>query len=200
MTKIIQLKYGNTKCYLLKGTNKNLLIDTDWAGTLPKFFQELGRKKLKVQDIDYLLITHYHPDHMGLATDLMNLGISLVVLDCQTAYIHQSDYIFQKENNSDFQPINDKHIHKLNLVDSRHFLSECGILGTILSSPGHSADSISLVLDSGEAFVGDLYPQEQVPLYNNKVLSNSWKKLISHGATFIYFAHYANKKVIWIIL
>ena len=196
MTKIIQLKYGNTKCYLLKGTNKNLLIDTDWAGTLPKFFQELGRKKLKVQDIDYLLITNYHPDHMGLATDLMNLGISLVVLDCQTAYIHQSDYIFQKENNSDFQPINDKHIHKLNLVDSRHFLSECGILGTILSSPGHSADSISLVLDSGEAFVGDLYPQEQVPLYNNKVLSNSWKKLISHGATFIYFAHYANKKVI----
>ncbi|MCC4367790.1 hypothetical protein CBG04_08520 [Limosilactobacillus reuteri] len=196
MTKIIQLKYGNTKCYLLKGTKKNLLIDADWAGTLPKFFQELGRKKLKVQDIDYLLITHYHPDHMGLATDLMNLGISLVVLDCQMAYIHQSDYIFQKEHNPDFQPINYKHIHKLNLVDSRHFLSDCGISGIILSSPGHSADSISLVLDSGEAFVGDLYPQEQVPLYNNKVLSHSWKKLISHGANFIYFAHYANEKVI----
>lgn len=196
MTKIIQLKYGNTKCYLLKGTKKTLLIDTDWAGTLPKFFQELGRKKLRAQDIDYLLITHYHPDHMGLATDLMNLGISLVVLDCQIAYIHQSDYIFQKENNPEFHPINDKHIHKLNLVDSRRFLSECGILGTILSSPGHSEDSISLLLDSGEAFVGDLYPQEQVPLYNNKVLSNSWKKLISHGATFIYSAHYANKKVI----
>lgn len=29
MTQIIQLKYGNTKCYLLKGTQKNLLIDTD---------------------------------------------------------------------------------------------------------------------------------------------------------------------------
>lgn len=85
MTKIIQLKYGNTKCYLLKETKKNLLIDTDWAATLPNFFQKLGRKKLKVQDIDYLLITHYHPDHMGLATDLMNLGISLVVLDCQIA-------------------------------------------------------------------------------------------------------------------
>lgn len=134
---------------------------------------------------------------MGLATDLMNLGISLVVLDCQIAYIHQSDHhIFQKENNPNFQPINDKHIHKLNLADSRHFLSECGISGTILSSPGHSADSISLVLDSGEAFVGDLYPQEQVPLYNNKILSHSWEKLISHGATFIYFAHYANEKVI----
>ncbi|KOF04748.1 hypothetical protein HF82_10965 [Limosilactobacillus reuteri] len=180
----------------MQHSKKNLLIDADWGGTLPKFFQELGRKKLKVQDIDYLLITHYHPDHMGLATDLMNLGISLVVLDCQIAYIHQSDYIFQKEYNPDFQPINYKHIHKLNLVDSRHFLSDCGISGIILSSPGHSADSISLVLDSGEAFVGDLYPQEQVPLYNNKVLSHSWKKLISHGANFIYFAHYANEKVI----
>lgn len=196
MTKIIQLKYGNTKCYLLKGAKHNLLIDTDWAGTHSAFFQELGRKKLTVQEINYLLITHYHPDHMGLAADLMKIGIHLLVIDCQKDFIHQSDYIFSKENNQFFQPIDDNNIQELQLSDSRRFLDHCGIAGTILSTPGHSNDSISLLLDSGEAFVGDLYPQEQVPLYNDKILSQSWKKLISQGANFIYFAHYKNKKVL----
>ncbi len=59
--------------------------------------------------------------------------------------------------------------------------------GKILSTPGHSIDSISVVLDSGEAFVGDLYPQEQVPLYHDKILSHSWQNLISQGARFAYF-------------
>lgn len=195
MTQIIQLKYGNTKCYLLKGTQKNLLIDTDWAGKLPQFFNELRKKHLKVQDIDYLLITHYHPDHMGLTTDLMKLGVQLVIMDCQKDYVHQSDYIFQKEKNPYFQPIDDQQAKQLNLSDSQYFLNQCRIGGKILSTPGHSIDSISVILDSGEAFVGDLYPQEQVPLYHDKILSRSWQNLISQGARFVYFAHYANEQV-----
>ncbi|EHJ53204.1 MBL fold metallo-hydrolase [Streptococcus macacae] len=52
---------------------------------------------IRVEDIAYLLITHYHPDHMGLAQDLMNLGIQLLVMDVQKDFIHQSDSIFEKE-------------------------------------------------------------------------------------------------------
>lgn len=81
--KVTQLKYGNTKCYLLGGTSKSLLIDTDWAGKLPAFYHALGQKKLTAQGIDYLIITHYHPDHMGIAADLMRIGIRLIVMDCQ---------------------------------------------------------------------------------------------------------------------
>lgn len=179
----------------LKRNSKNLLIDTDWAGKLPQFFNELGKKHLKVQDIDYLLITHYHPDHMGLTTDLMKLGVQLVIMDCQKDYVHQSDYIFKKEKNPYFQPIDDQQAKQLNLSGSQYFLNQCGIGGKILSTPGHSIDSISVVLDSGEAFVGDLYPQEQVPLYHDKILSHSWQNLISQGARFAYFAHYANERV-----
>ena len=94
MTKVTMLKYGNTKCYLVQGTKKNILIDTDWAGTLLKFFKSLGEHNLKVQDIDYLFITHYHPDHMGLAQDLMNYGIKLVVLDTQLKYILKIYFLY----------------------------------------------------------------------------------------------------------
>lgn len=62
-------------------------------------------------------------------------------------------------------------------------------------TPGHTNDSISLVLDDGEAFVGDLYPQDQVPLYNNKILTNSWHKLKDNGVSLIHFAHYADESM-----
>lgn len=94
--KITKLKYGHTKCYLLHGTSKSLLIDTDWSGKLPAFYHALGEKNLRAQDINYLLITHYHPDHMEIAANLMNIGIKLIVMNCQQNYIHQSDHIFYK--------------------------------------------------------------------------------------------------------
>ncbi|WP_432775583.1 MBL fold metallo-hydrolase (plasmid) [Limosilactobacillus reuteri] len=194
--KITKLKYGNTKCYLLHGASKSILIDTDWAGKLPAFYHALREKKLRAQGINYLLITHYHPDHMGIANNLINIGIKLIVMDCQQNYIHQSDHIFYKDNNSSFQPINDKKIKVIKINQSRKFLASCGIPGVIISTPGHTNDSISLVLDNGEAFVGDLYPQEQVPLYNNPVLTNSWRKLHNNGASLIHFAHYADKSII----
>ena len=37
---MIKLKYGNTSTYLIKGDYGNLLIDTDYAGSLFAFFKE----------------------------------------------------------------------------------------------------------------------------------------------------------------
>jgi hydroxyacylglutathione hydrolase len=42
------------------------------------------------------------------------------------------------------------------LVDEEMDLLEFGVNGRIVHTPGHTSGSISLLLDSGEAFVGDL--------------------------------------------
>lgn len=194
MIKINNLKYGNTKTYLIQGIKNNILIDTDWAGTLPKFFKALGEQNLKVQDIDYLFITHYHPDHMGLAQELINYGVKLVVMDSQLKYIHQSDYIFKRQKKINFKPIDNNQILVLPIAKSRNFLKECGIAGEILSTPGHSDCSVSYVLDNGEAFVGDLYPIEQVALYDDITLTESWKKLKEANVKIVHFAHYNDEK------
>lgn len=193
MVKVIKIKYGNTKCYLIQGTKKTILIDTDWAGTLSRFFKKLGEYDLKVQNIDYLFITHYHPDHMGLAQVLADYGIKLVVLDSQLKYIHQSDYIFERQRNSEFEPIKDKQVLVLPIIKSRKFLKKCGIDGEILSTPGHSNCSVSYILDNGEAFVGNLYPIEQVAWYDNPVLTKSWEKLKYANVKKVHFAHYADE-------
>ena len=76
---MIKLKYGNTNTFLLQGNNNGLLIDTDYAGTLSAFYKTIKANHIKVKDITYVLATHYHPDHIGLVSELMKQGVSRVI-------------------------------------------------------------------------------------------------------------------------
>ena len=52
---ITKLKYGNTNTFFVRGTVGNLLIDTDYAGTLPAFYRAIKEHDIKICDIDYVL-------------------------------------------------------------------------------------------------------------------------------------------------
>ena len=80
---ITELHYDNTNTYLISGHKGALLFDTGWAGTLQRFYQELGAKGLRLKEIDYLLISHYHPDHMGIAQEIVGQGVKLLVMESQ---------------------------------------------------------------------------------------------------------------------
>jgi len=60
-------------------------------------------------------------------------------------------------------------------------LKDLGIDGEIIYTPGHSEDSISLVLDQGFAIVGDLYDLNSAALFSDKKINDSWKKILSHN-------------------
>ena len=182
------LKYGNTNCYYIKGKNGSILVDTDWAGTLQAFYKKV--KELNITNIDYLLITHYHPDHMGIVQDIIdNMNVKLLVIDVQKDYIHCSDQIFEKNNNINFNPISTEPLI-ISCKDSRKFLNDLGIDGEIIYTPGHSEDSISLILDNGSAFVGDLYDLKSAITFNDKKINNSWNKILSHNISKIYYGHH----------
>ena len=68
---VSKLKYGNTNTFFIRGIEGNLLIDTDYAGTLPAFYRTLKENNIKISDITYVLATHYHPDHMGIVSEIM---------------------------------------------------------------------------------------------------------------------------------
>ena len=88
---MIRLKYGNTNTFYVSGINGGLLVDTDYAGTLPAFFRALKANHLKQDDISYVLPTHCHPDHIGLAGELQKLGVKLLLIDCQLGRVHYAD-------------------------------------------------------------------------------------------------------------
>ena len=186
MTKL--LKYGNTNCYYIEGKNGSVLLDTDWAGTLQLFYSKI--KELNIKSIDYLLITHYHPDHMGIAQDIVeNMNAKLLVVDVQQDYIHSSDKIFENDKNIRFKPIITKPII-ISCEQSRKFLNELGIDGEIIYTPGHSDDSISLILDKGIAFVGDLYDLNSAAAFNDEKITDSWERILSHNISKICYGHH----------
>ena len=43
---MLRLKYGNTNTYFLQGTCGSILIDTDYAGTMPAFYKELKKNNI----------------------------------------------------------------------------------------------------------------------------------------------------------
>ena len=182
------LKYGNTNCYYIEGKNGSILVDTDWAGTLQLFYSKI--KELNIKNIDYLLITHYHPDHMGIAQDIIkNMNTKLLVIDVQKDYIHSSDKIFEKDNKVHFNPINTEPLI-ISCEESRKFLNELGIDGEIIYTPGHSDDSISLILDEGIVLVGDLYDLNSASEFNDEKINNSWKNILSHNISKICYGHH----------
>ena len=194
MCLISKLKYGNTNTFFIRGTSGNLLIDTDYAGTLPLFYKQLKKNRIKLSDITYVLATHYHPDHIGLISELMEFGINLLLMDTQIEYVHFSDEIFNKDNIK-YTPINEKKAFLVKCEESRAFLHSMGIQGEILSTPSHSKDSISVILDNGFCFVGDLEPIDYLDAYEkNTKLEDDWKLVMSCNPKIIFYAH-ANEKI-----
>ena len=186
---IIELHYSNTNTYLIQGSKGYLLFDTGWAGSFPAFCKSLGEVGVKLSDISMILISHYHPDHMGIAGEITDKGPVLLVCDIQKDFLHSSDHIFEKENRKDYVPIDESKARVISISESRKTLGEIGIDGEIIVTPGHSDDSISLLLDSGELFVGDLNPLYELELHKGTEIGKSWDKLLACKPKIIYYGH-----------
>ena len=197
---VTELRYGNTNCFLVKGAGTAgstgaaanagaLLIDTGWAGTLPLFFGALREAGADVRDIGYLMVTHFHPDHCGIAQEIANLGVKIVVFDVQLDFMHSADAVFAKDKKSRFVPIVDADICVVPVAESREFLRSIGIEGEAFHTPGHSDDSVSLWLDEGALFVGDLNPLYELPLHEGTEIGRSWERLLALHPRKVYYGH-----------
>jgi len=191
---IVRLKYGNTNTYFVCETSGGLLIDTDYAGTLSAFYKTLKKNNIAISDITYILATHYHPDHIGLISEMEKLGIKLLLLDIQYDYVHFSDAIFKREKRLLYEPIDEKNAVIITGKESRDFLAKMGIGGEIIPTASHSKDSISVILDNGECMAGGLEPIEYLDAYEeNAALRNDCKLIMDYKPEVIYYAH-ANEK------
>ena len=193
---MIRLKYGNTNTFYVPGTNGGLLIDTDYAGTLPAFFRALKTNHLELGDISYVMPTHCHPDHVGLIGDLLKLGVKLLLIDSQLGRVRFADDIFSRDSRLRYVPIDEKLARIISCDESRTLLRSIGIDGEIIRTPSHSEDSVSVILDCGDCFVGDLEPYEYLEGYvDYPQLQKDWNLILSKDPRRILYAH-ANEKTL----
>ena len=184
---ILNVGYGSTNYYLVGPDRARLLIDVGWPGTLPKLLNQLKRKNVELREIKYLLITHYHPDHAGLAQELKDQGIRLIVLDTQVAAIPQlRRYI---KPSYPYREIALEGNLQVSANASRDVLRRIGLDGEIISTPGHSEDSVTLILDEGQAFTGDLTTPGFATEEARDQVEKSWEMIRARHVKIIYPGH-----------
>jgi ribonuclease/clavin/mitogillin len=169
---IVNVGYRSTNYWVVSAGTSRLLVDLGWPGTMGKMRWNLQRMGVPLNELRYGLATHYHIDHAGLAQELKQAGVPLLVLDAQVSAIPVMKTWTKPRDNYVDITLHDN--VTVSFAESREVLERVGIPGEILHTPGHSDDSVSLLLDDGSVFTGDLLPVALVGESEAAVVSASW--------------------------
>lgn len=203
------LAFGFANMFLLKG-KKVILIDAGIAGQMGRLRKSLSAIDTRPEEIDLLLLSHGHFDHIGLAKEIVALSGAQVAIHTREkdwfesggAPITPGITAWGKflATVAKLLPNNRVPTPKVDilLTDDGLGLDAYGIPGKVVYTPGHTLGSVSVLLDSGEAFVGDLAMSTKIfrsspgmPIFADDVtlVASSLKKLLDLGAKTIYPAH-----------
>jgi glyoxylase-like metal-dependent hydrolase (beta-lactamase superfamily II) len=147
----------------------------------------LKQMDVPLEEMRYALASHYHIDHAGLGQELKLAGVPLLVMENQVAAIPLMKRFTKPQDHYVEISLDDNVI--ITFEQSREVLERIGIGGEILHTPGHSDDSVSLLLDNGVVFNGDLTPLEGAWGEAGEVVKASWRMLWEKGARLVYPAH-----------
>ena len=160
MATVIQIRLSLSNSFLVVG-ERPILVDTG----SPKDGKKLLRKLAQhgVQNLALILHTHGHSDHCGSTKQLKE------TTSAPTA-IHPADAaVMENGRNQATKPtsrrakllhwlVNDEFpsVRPDILLPDEMSLQALGIDGKVVCTPGHTVGSISVLLSTGEAIVGDL--------------------------------------------
>lgn len=184
---IVNVGYRSTNYWVVSAGASRLLVDLGWPGTMGTMRANLERMGVPLKEIRYGLATHYHIDHAGLAQEFKRAGVPLLVLEAQTGAIPlMKSWTKPRDHYVDIL-LQDNVV--ISFAESRAALHRIGIAGEILHTPGHSDDSVSLLLDDGSVFTGDLTHPALAGADDAGVVGTSWRLLRNRGAGRVYPGH-----------
>ena len=203
--------------YLLPIDEGYLMIDTGYPEDMQIVFDALSEEGVELSQIKYLFITHSHDDHAGFAAALKEKsGCRLILPEQSLSDLARGTFDWQGESVNLLVDISSR---IYNFVNQRTFSFEpvlpteddiilsgnraslpahWDLQGAFIHTPGHSADSWSLVLQDGRAFVGDaamnmlnLLGTGKRPIFmeNRSEVYESFEKIKQEGATILFTGH-----------
>jgi hydroxyacylglutathione hydrolase len=207
---IFSLRLGLNSCYLIRGRN-TVMIDGGMPNKLGVFRRKLSRLYIHPEEIKLMVLTHSHFDHAGSAKAISEFtGAKVAIHESETSFLENREFALIEGVHAwgrfslgflmpFFKRISFPEVKAEIVVRGKEYpLSEYGIDGKIFHTPGHTCGSMSVLLDTGEAFVGcmahDGLPfrwNPGLPIYaqNMDTLKESWRLLIDKGAKMIFPGH-----------
>ncbi len=209
--RIVPLEQIISTCYVIseRGT---IMIDAGPPGRVDALRTLLSKRGVSPAAIRLIVLTHCHFDHVGSARDVRLLtGASIAIHQADRSGIEYANYGFPPgtttwgwvvrtvlervmRKRGVFPAVNPDIV----LTDEDFPLQAFGIDGCVVHTPGHTPGSVSVVLESGEAFVGCLahngFPfhlRPGLPIFAEDIeqVKKSWTRILQRGAKTIYPAH-----------
>jgi len=207
---ITTIPLGFGQCYLLQSDGV-IVIDAGEPKKVGVLIRALETAAIDPHDVKLVVLTHGHWDHIGSAREIKSLtGATLAMHRAEVHWLENSLTPLPPGVTpwgrtfaallKVFMPLIKVPAVRVDLAldDEGLSLVEYGIPGRILHTPGHSSGSVTVLLDTGEAFVGDLamnkFPlrlSPGLPIFADDPVAvlSSWKMLIELGASTVYPAH-----------
>jgi len=184
----LNIGFGSTNYYAVSDKGKYLLIDAGMPGTLGVMMSRLRKFGIVPQDIRHLLVTHFHPDHCGIAQELQSLGVELIISGTQRKFLDSANASLKKKFDK-FVEMVVKPQNIINEDDPSAFMKKLGFPGYLLHTPGHSDDSISIVVEGAGVFTGDLPLSGRMNMEVNEKVQTSWSRLRSTNEKKVFPGH-----------
>jgi len=204
---IFSVRFGFSNITLLQNGAAAILVDTGLKGHFRHIEQFLKEKNLHREAIKLIVLTHTHYDHAGNVHELAAYtGAKVLVhknefenlqngftpiprgMGFYTKFVSKAGQLFYPKYASPPR-------FEASFINEDEFdLSAFGFDGKVISTPGHTAGSQSILLDkkliAGDTFIniknGIIFP----PFCNNpKMLLETWQNLFDLGIEEIFPGH-----------
>ena len=138
--------------YLIKGNTKNVLIDTGVAGKFPVLKRRLTEAGLRVKDVNLIILTHEHYDHIGATAFFHRTAVVAAHRLAANKLELQDEFVtFRKYKDQPSKPFwVDMWLEDGSMIDLGNYELQ------VLHTPGHTSGCICLYEPgAGLLFTGD---------------------------------------------
>ncbi|MBN1561437.1 MBL fold metallo-hydrolase [candidate division KSB1 bacterium] len=204
--RIIPIRLGSAYCFYLPSPNGAVLIDAGGQNKEHHLRSVLTVHEHDIRDIQYIILTHTHHDHVGSLAEIKRSAGAKV-------FVHKDESAFLKRGRTPLPKgtlLGTKTMVSIGkmlrigsypaveadfVISDELQLSEFDYSLHIISTPGHTAGSLTIIVDDDVAFVGDtmfnIRPDTVYPPFANDeaALLSSWNRLLKTSCRLFYPGH-----------
>jgi len=204
--KVQPIHLGHVNIYLIQTETGYILVDSGMPNSNQKLVEAFQEQGINPQEVHLIILTHGHLDHVGSTAYLREITGGKVL--CHRSF--STDLANGKIEKAVPQNLLGRVLNLMTgflgsniaavtadiVMDNEFDLSEFGIAGKVIHTPGHSQSSVTIALNNGEVLVGDLIREEKPGVvglgmfYEDRVTAlDSANKIAALNPRVIYLSH-----------